>query len=90
MLVQANRHLIVNPDLIVAASWDQTENMWRIFVAGHNKDTPVIRLTSEEMSRILSNVEMPKMLALLNAAKTRGAKSQPHPPRTPGGKASGQ
>ena len=85
MLIQVNTALIVNPDLICAASWDQEENCWRIVIVGHNKDTPTIRMSSEEMTIMLDNVETPKMLALLNAAKTRPANAQPRPPITPGG-----
>ena len=87
VLIQANPHLIINPDLIAAASWDQEENLWRIFVVGHNADTPAIRMTEAEMTTMLDNVETPKMMAILNAARTlRPARSQPKPPRTPGDK----
>ena len=83
-LVKANPHLIINVDAIAAASWDQEENCWRVLVVGHNKGMPTIRLTSTEMTRILDNVETPKMMAILNAARPLPARSQPKPPRTPG------
>ena len=84
MLVKANATLIINPDLICAASWDQEENCWRIVIVGHNKATPTIRLSSEEMTTMLDNVETPKMMAILNAARPLPARSQPRPPRPPG------
>ena len=82
VLVQANPHLIINVDAIAAASWDQEENCWRVLVVGHNKDMPTIRLSSEEMTRILDNVETPKMVAILRAAggTHRGTKSAPKRP----------
>ena len=83
-LVKANSNLIINPDLIVAANWDQEENLWRIFVVGHNAGTPAIRMTEAEMTTMLDNVEVPKMMAILNAAKPLPARSQPKPLRTPG------
>ena len=84
MLIKVNDHLVLNVDAIAAANWSVDGSRWRIVMRGHGPDSPVIYLTETEMTHILENVEVPKMVALMRAAGAKPRSSQSRPGRPNG------
>ncbi len=70
MLIQTNENLVINPDTIVGAKLEENgaEPRWRIVYIGMTADSPVIFLTVDEMDKILTEVEAPKLAAIMRAA----------------------
>jgi len=79
MLIKVNDHLVLNVDAIAAANWNVADSRWRVVMRGHGADSPVIWLTETEMTHILENVEVPKMVALMRAAGAKPRSSQSRP-----------
>ena len=67
MLVLINENaLVINPDTIVAARLEDAggEPRWRLVYIGQTSDSPQVFLTTvDELDRIITEVEAPKLAA---------------------------
>ena len=78
MLIKVNDVLVVNTDRNAAACWVAEQSRWRLALSGH---AVVVYLTEEELTRIMDEVSVRQMIALMRMTGTTHRGTRPAPQR---------